>query len=250
MPAEILGIRVDATSYDDAAGQILEWTRSSQGRYVCLANVHMLMEARDDPEFRKIVDAADLVAPDGMPLVWMLRSKGRRSQPRVYGPTLMLRLVESAARLGVKIGLYGSMPGVLEALKLRLARTNPGLDLAFSHSPPIGDSTPDEDARICSEILASGVRLLFVGLGCPRQEKWMAAHRDKLPLVMLGVGAAFDFHAGAKPQAPRWMQSLGLEWFFRLIHEPFRLWRRYLVHNPRFALLALAELIGARRARC
>lgn len=240
----ILGVRVDALDYSSAVQQICDWTRTAQSRYVCLANVHMLMEARDSPEIATIVNSADLVTPDGMPLVWMLRLKGYRTQERVYGPTLMLCVVEAAARENLPVGFYGGTPEVLEALVKKVRMRNSELRAAYSFSPPFRELSEAEDEEITAAINASGVRILFVGLGCPKQEKWMAAHRGRIHAVMLGVGAAFDFHAGAKPQAPLILQRLGLEWLFRLLHEPRRLWRRYLYHNPRFVVLALAELLG------
>ncbi|MDP1715935.1 MAG: WecB/TagA/CpsF family glycosyltransferase [Anaerolineales bacterium] len=204
----------------------------------------MLMEAYDSPEYSKIVNSADLVTPDGMPLVWMLRLKGHPDQQRVYGPTLMLHILEAAARENVPVGFYGSSPEVLQSLLARMQARFPNLKVAYSFSPPFQEMSQEEDAEIVKRINASSVRILFVGLGCPKQEKWMAEHRGKVNAVMLGVGAAFDFHAGVKAQSPAWIQKMGLEWFYRLVTEPRRLWRRYLYHNPRFIFLAIADLLG------
>jgi len=211
---------------------------------VFAANVHMLMEAYDSPEFMKIVNSADMVTPDGMPLVWMLRLKGRKKQERVYGPTLMLHVLEAATRDGIPVGFYGSNDEVLDQLVINMKERYPGLKIVYSFSPPYRELSTAEDQVICEQIQNSGARILFVGLGCPKQEIWMADHRGKVNAVMVGVGAAFDFHAGIKPQAPAWMQAVGLEWFFRLFHEPKRLARRYLYNNPRFVVLALLELVG------
>ena len=230
----VLGMRVDATSYDDAAERVLRWAHERRGRFVSVANVHMTMEAHEDPSFRSLVNRADLVTPDGMPLVWALRRLGARHASRVYGPTLTLHVCERAAAQGVPVGFHGGRPEGLQPLVANLQRRFPGLQVAYAESPPFTEPTPDDDARTVERILASGARILFVGLGCPKQERWMAAHRDRLPLVQLGVGAAFDFHAGLVRQAPPALQRLGLEWAFRLAMEPRRLARRYLRHNPRF----------------
>jgi len=202
------------------------------------------MEAHDTGNFRKMINNADLVTPDGMPLVWMMRLKGQRDQQRVYGPTLMLHVLEAAARENIPIGFYGGRPEVLKLLEERVKTCYGGLPIAFSMSPPFTEMTANQDEQVVDQINQSGARILFVGLGCPKQEIWMFRHRDKINAVMLGGGAAFDFHAGVKPQAPSWMQNIGLEWLFRLSTEPRRLWKRYLYHNPRFAVLAMADLLG------
>jgi N-acetylglucosaminyldiphosphoundecaprenol N-acetyl-beta-D-mannosaminyltransferase len=243
----ILGMRVDPTSYEEATEKVLAWAAVGESRYVCVANVHMVMEAHDDPSFRALVNAADLVTPDGMPLVWMLRKLGHPHQERVCGPELTSRVCAEAARRGVPVGFYGGHPEALEALVRNLSARFPGLWVVYAYSPPFRPLTPEEDERVTEEINASGARILFVGLGCPKQEWWMAEHKGRVRAVMLGVGAAFDFHAGRVRQAPVWMQRAGLEWLFRLVQEPRRLWRRYLKHNPRFLLLAFLQLTGMRR---
>jgi len=247
--ADILGVRVDATSYADATRRVLEWASGAESRYVCVATVHTVMEAWDDPSFRGVVNDADLVTPDGMPLVWMLRRLGHPTQERVYGPELTLRVCEAAAREGIPVGFYGGHPQALEALVRNFRRRFPALPVVYAWSPPFRPLAPEQDAQVVREIKDSGARVLFVGLGCPKQERWMADHRGKVPAVMLGVGAAFDFHSGRVRQAPRWMQERGLEWVFRLLMEPRRLWRRYLKHNPRFVVLALAQLAKERMRR-
>ena len=239
-------MRVDASTYARAVQAILEMAESGGGT-TCVATVHMVMEAHDDPAFQRIVNAADLVTSDGMPLVWTLRARGLREAERVYGPDLMPAVCAAAAARGVPIGLYGGSPDVIAQLPQRLAERFPGLRIAFASSPPYRALTPEEDARVVEAIRDSGARVLFVGLGCPKQERWMAAHREQLECAMVGVGAAFDFLAGAKRQAPRFMQRAGLEWLFRLASEPRRLWRRYAIHNPRFVWLALRESLGAGR---
>lgn len=240
----VLGVHLAPTNYMDATKRIIEHGYHLKNRYICVANVHMLMEAYDAVSFRDLVNEADLVVPDGMPLVWVMRLKGEKGQQRVYGPLLMLRLLEAASLENIPVGFYGGKPDVLDSLVEKMQAHYPNLNVAYSFSPRFGDITTDEDAKIIEQINQSGAKILFVGLGCPKQEKWMAEHHGKIQAVMLGVGAAFDFHAGAIPQAPVWMQKLGLEWLFRLMTEPRRLWKRYLYHNPRFIILAIAELLG------
>jgi N-acetylglucosaminyldiphosphoundecaprenol N-acetyl-beta-D-mannosaminyltransferase len=238
------GAWIDATSYAAAVKLVIGWSSDLQSHCVCVANVHMLMEAHDSLDFRNVVNNADLVVPDGVPLVWMMRAKGQHAQQRVYGPTLMLHVLEASVRENLPVGFYGSRPEVLDTLINRMQARFPGLNVAFSCAPPFRDLSSTEDEEIVKAISQSGVRILFVSLGCPKQEKWMATHRGRIKVVMIGVGAAFDFHAGMKLQAPAWMQKIGLEWLFRLITEPRRLWKRYLYHNPRFIILAIADLIG------
>jgi N-acetylglucosaminyldiphosphoundecaprenol N-acetyl-beta-D-mannosaminyltransferase len=240
----ILGIKVSETSYASATDQIHLWARAGESIYVCIANVHVLMEAHDSSIYHRVLNEADLVTPDGMPLVWMLRLKGVRDQARVYGPTLMLHVLEMAEREGLPVGFYGAQENTLARLRVRLRERFPALQVAYVCSPPFRALEAQEKAKIVAEIAASGARILFVGLGCPKQELWMAEHKGKIPAVMLGVGAAFDFHAGVIRQSPAWLQKLGLEWLFRLAQEPRRLWRRYLYNNPRFVFLAIADLFG------
>jgi N-acetylglucosaminyldiphosphoundecaprenol N-acetyl-beta-D-mannosaminyltransferase len=242
----VLGMRVDGLRTSLAADGILELAEAGAGGLVCVATVHMVMEAFDAPEYQRSVNAADLVTPDGVPLVWLLRSLGLPQTRRVYGPTLMQVVCRRAEERGLPIGLYGGRAEVLEELKQRLVARHPLLRIAFAASPPFRPETEAEVASTVQAIEASGARILFVGLGCPRQERWMAAHREELPCVMLGVGAAFDFLAGAKRQAPHWLQRAGLEWLFRLASEPRRLWRRYLIQNPRFVYHLARELARGR----
>ncbi len=201
---------------------------------MCLATVSQIMEAHDAPDFRRIMNAADLVTPDGMPLVWGLRRLGYPLATRVYGPDLTLVLLRAVAG-HLPVGFYGGSPAALERLQGAMRRQFPELEIAYAFfTPPFRPLTAEEDERVVTEINLSGARILFVGLSNPKQEYWMAAHRGSVQCVMLGVGAAFDFLSGTKSQAPRWMMKIGMEWFFRLITEPRRLWKRYLKHNPRF----------------
>jgi N-acetylglucosaminyldiphosphoundecaprenol N-acetyl-beta-D-mannosaminyltransferase len=239
----VLGMRVDGTSYEHAASQILRWASRGESRYVCIATVNNVIEARDNRAYRRVMDDADLVTPDGMPLVWGLGLLGVRGATRVYGPDLTPILCQRAAAAGIPVGFYGSTPEVLADLTANLGRSSPGLRIAYTSSPPFKPQTSEEAAAGRERIDRSGVRLLFVGLGTPKQELWMAANSGALRVVMVGVGAAFDFIAGHKRQAPDLMQRLGLEWLFRLVNEPRRLWRRYLYRNPRFVLLFGTQLL-------
>jgi N-acetylglucosaminyldiphosphoundecaprenol N-acetyl-beta-D-mannosaminyltransferase len=239
----ILGMRVHATSYADAVLRVKNWTLLRESRYVCEAPVNMVMESYDSAEYRHIINQADLVTPGGMPIVWVMRLLGIRNQPRVYGPNLMLHLCAYAAQNDLSIGLYGGSPSALSGLASELKRRYASLKIGYAYSPPFRPLTPDEDRDVCRQIEQSGVQILFVGLGCPKQERWMAQHRPGLPVVMLGVGAAFDFISGEKPWAPEWLQRMGLEWLYRLVTEPRRLWFRYLWHNPRFTCLVALQLL-------
>lgn len=244
---KVVGMRVDATTFDQVIDDVLRWSTNSESRYVCVANVHMAMEAHDDRSFRSLVDAADIVTPDGMPLVWMLRKLGRKDQPRVNGPELMLRLSKACAEQNVPIGLIGGKPDVLEDLAKNLNSQFPELKIVYKFSPPFRTLTTEEEAEIARQVQDSGAKVLFVGLGCPKQERWMASQRGKVPAVMLGVGAAFDIHAGRTREAPRLWQKCGMEWFYRLLTEPKRLWKRYFKHNPRFMAMAIWQLLFKRR---
>jgi N-acetylglucosaminyldiphosphoundecaprenol N-acetyl-beta-D-mannosaminyltransferase len=240
-------MRVDATTYDLATNQILLWASRGESRYVCEAPVHMVMESYDSAEYRAVINRADLVTPGGMPLVWMLRLLGVGKQPRVYGPQLTLKVCAAAARSGIPVGFFGGTERAVSEMARRLSIRFPGLRIAYLHSPPFREATPEEEDATNEAIAKSACRILFVGLGCPKQERWMARRSKVLPLVMLGVGAAFDFLSGEKAQAPHWLQRLGLEWLFRLLTEPRRLWFRYFYHNPRFVVLATWQLLRERR---
>ena len=207
-----------------------------------MTSVHGIILGKDDPTFAEILTSADITTPDGMPVVWAMRSFGCPGQQRVYGPTLMLHLCQSAAQHGHRIYLYGGRPEVLPRLEQRLREQFPALEIVGRHSPPFRPLTPAEDEGVQQEIRKSRADLLFIGISTPKQERWMFEHRQNFPgVTMIGVGAAFDFHAGCTPQAPGWMQRLGLEWFFRLSTEPGRLWRRYLLVTPRFIPLWLVQ---------
>jgi len=203
------------------------------------------MASREDPGLRAAVLGADFTVPDGQPLVWALMALGHRLPDRVYGPELMDRACARAARTGQRMYLYGGRSqGALVELARMLRLRHPGLQIVGGHAPPFRPQTEAEDARVADEINRSGADVVWVGIGVPKQEKWMARMRDRLDApVLVGVGAAFDFHAGLVPQAPDALQRLGLEWAFRLVQEPRRLWRRYLRYNPRFVLGFLRQYV-------
>jgi N-acetylglucosaminyldiphosphoundecaprenol N-acetyl-beta-D-mannosaminyltransferase len=243
---EILGMRVDGTTYAETTAAVIDMATSETGGMVCVANVHMVMEAFDDPDYRRLVNSADRVTPDGVPLVAALRRSGIAHAERVYGPTLTPKICARAEQLGIPVGFYGGTDEVLAALRGELLSRYPKLEIVYFHAPPFRELDAAEDAAVVDAIRASGAEILFVGLGCPKQERWMGAHRESLRCAMLGVGAAFDFLAGRKRQAPSWMQRRGLEWLFRLATEPRRLWRRYLIGNTRFLYHYTHERIRSR----
>jgi N-acetylglucosaminyldiphosphoundecaprenol N-acetyl-beta-D-mannosaminyltransferase len=243
----ILGTRVDATSYADATARILQWARARESRYVCVCTVHMIMEAYDSESFREIVNGADLVTPDGMPLVWTMRVTGIRHTPRVDGPSLTPYICEGAARAGIPICVYGGTEQSQADFRKAMQMRYPGLKIACMISPPFRPLTKEDDARYEREIVESGAGIVLVAFGCPKQERWMMDRRGHIPVVMVGVGAALDFQSGLLRRAPMWMQKLGLEWFFRLLMEPRRLLPRYARHNQRFIFLLLAQLLHLRK---
>ncbi len=240
----ILGMRLDAASNADATRIILKSAKEKVRGYVCAANVHMVMESHDEEAFQRIVNGAVLVIPDGMPLVWGLRFLGVRKATHIRGYDLTVDLLEASAREGVTVGFYGGSIEVLNKLLQASQKRFSQLKAVYSYSPPFRQMSHEEDERIITEINDSGVNILFVGLGCPKQERWMAEHAGRIDAIMIGVGAAFDFLGGSKPQAPRWMMSAGLEWLFRLVIEPRRLWRRYCIYNARFIVLFIMQLLS------
>ncbi len=242
----ILGVNVAVSNYEKVVERCLAWAQARESRTLCFSTVHMIMEAVDDPEFLGRLNSIDIVNPDGMPLVWALGALGARSAQRVYGPDTTVLMLDAAENAAIPVGFYGGSQQVLDALAATVRGKHPRLNIAFLESPPFRALTPEEDAAVIDRIAASGTRLLFIGLGCPKQENWMVEHAGKVPAVMLAVGAAFDFLAGAKPQAPRWMMRCGLEWLFRFLTEPRRLAQRYLKNNPRFVVKFLRQLLASR----
>ncbi len=241
---DLLGVQISATNYEEATTAIITAAHCRRGAVVSLHPVHAIIECVRDRELMHKVNAFDLVAPDGQPVRWALnRLHDAKLEDRVYGPRLMLRVCEQAAREGVKIFLYGSTDEVLEKLQKNLQERFPELEIAGAVSPPYRALTDTEDAKIVRQINESGAGLVFLGLGCPKQDHFAADHRDQIQAVQLCVGAAFDFHAGNKKTAPEWMQRRGLEWLFRLVQEPGRLWRRYLLTNTMFVVLLAWALL-------
>ena len=243
----ILGMTVHGTSYAHASQLVTDWALDHASRYVCVATVNNVMEAYDSPQFRRVMNEADLVTPDGMPLVWGLKLLGYRGASRVYGPDLTPVVLRMAMENRIPVGFYGSSQPVLDRLLQAIANRFPALEIAYAFSPPFRPLTREEDEAIVDAINRSGARILFIGLNTPKQDFWMAQHRGRVQAVMLGVGAAFDFLAGTKSQAPRWMMRIGLEWLYRVATEPRRLWKRYLKHNPRFVVFFTLQLLGWRK---
>ena len=247
---EILGVPLALTDYE----RTIEWMDATiatgQRGYVCVAAVHTVMACQEDPELRAAVLGSDLTVPDGQPLVWAMNALGHDLSSRVYGPDLMARYCERAALTGARMFLYGGRnQGALVQLALNLRTRYPGLNIAGGYAPPFRALTGEEQDFVLDEINRSQADVVWVGIGVPKQEKWMAAMRGRLRApVLVGVGAAFDFHAGLVSQAPRWMQSMGLEWAYRLLQEPGRLWRRYLRYNPRFVAGFLRQWLAHRRS--
>ena len=250
---DILGVRVSALSLSQTADRILEWaTGSTVGespRYVCATSVHGLVEAAKDASFRKILNRASIVTADGMPLVWWGGWAGSWGMERVYGPDLLLEVARQSVGRRVRHFFYGGTVGVAEELSRRLCARFPGLEVAGTHCPPFRPLTRAEEDTVVGRINESRADIVWVGLSTPKQERWIAALRERLGVkVLISVGAAFDFHSGRVPQAPRWMQRSGLEWLFRLSRDPGRLWRRYALNSPLFVGLALLQLSGLRSA--
>lgn len=245
--ALVLGSRIDAVYWNCALDRLMTWAHARESRYVTICNAHVLVVAEQDPAYAEVINQADMATPDGAPVAWMLRRQGFPNQARISGPDVMWGLIERCAAEDLPIYCYGSTEDTLALLEWRLQTAFPGLKMTVE-APPFRELTPEEDDATVARINASGASLVFVGLGCPKQERWMAAHRGRVQGVMLGVGAAFDFHAGTVMRAPRWMRSNGLEWLHRLASEPRRLWKRYLVTNTLFVLGAARQLITSRNA--
>jgi N-acetylglucosaminyldiphosphoundecaprenol N-acetyl-beta-D-mannosaminyltransferase len=245
----VLGVRVDAVQIPDVISRMEGWIHQHDTcRYIAVTDMHSLMQAQHALSFKKILQGADLVVPDGFPLVWLGRRKGFALRRRVYGPELMERFCQDTAARGYRHFLYGGAPGVAEDLAARLTARFPGLQIAGIHCPPFRPLTPQEDREVVSLINAARGDIVWVGLGAPKQERWMAEHCSCLSAsVLVGVGAAFDFHTGRVAQAPRWMREHGLEWLFRLLREPGRLWRRYLIYGTEFVALVLLESLGLKK---
>ncbi|OHV26158.1 glycosyltransferase [Rhizobium sp. RMa-01] len=243
----VLGVRVSAVNLKSATGYIQEAIEDGRKEYVCVRDAHGIVRCQDDPELRSIHNRAFLVTPDGMPLVWALRRAGHSESDRVYGPDLMLSVFDAGSSKGLRHFLYGATAETLEQLQARLLAKFPQARIVGSYAPPFRKLSMQEEADIADRLNRSGADIIWVGLSSPKQELWMARMRDRLEASMLiGVGAAFDFHAGLKRQAPRFIQRSGFEWVFRLLCEPRRLWRRYALVVPTFISLTAFQRLGLR----
>ena len=238
----VVDVPIDVLDRATVIARLIQWAKQGESRYMCFVNVHSAVHTARDERHRLVLLHADIAAPDGAPVAWTLRMKGEASQRRVDGPGMMWHLCSAAQTEQVKVGLYGSSPQTLAVLVEELKSAFAHLDISYAHSPPFRELSEAEDNAVCENIANAGVGLLFVGLGCPKQEAWMASHRGRIPAVMLGVGAAFEFHAGTVPRAPTWMRSHGLEWLHRLSTQPRRLWRRYLHSNSIFVAKTAREM--------
>jgi len=244
---KVVGLQVNVCNHDSAIRRVADLVERGRGGYVCFSTVHMTMESFDNPEYAAKVNAADLIIPDGMPLVWMQKLQGEKQAARVRANDLMIMLCAYAEKNNLTIGFYGGKQLVIDAILERAKRDFPNLQIVYAFSPPFRPLTEEEDIAITAEINEKKPDILFMGLGCPKQENWMAAHKGKLTAVMLGVGASFDFFAGNVRESPEWLGRLGLEWIFRLTQEPRRLWKRYLILNPRFVRLATLQLLRSKK---
>jgi len=238
---DILGVEVSAVDMDGVRAEVRRWVERGERRYVCVTGVHGIMECQRDEELRRIHNASGLTVPDGMPTVWAGRYAGAPRIERVYGPEMMDAICEMAAELGWRSFFYGGGPGTAERLEGSMRERVPGLETAGTFTPPFRELTASEQEEALAAIEASGAELVWVGLSTPKQERWMAAHAERLsgPRILFGVGAAFDVNSGLRRDAPRWVKRLGLQWLFRMAQEPRRLWRRYLRNNPAFLAAVL-----------
>lgn len=237
---------VDSTTLSEACSTIEKWARHRESRYVCVSNVHMCMQVSDDAKFCQAVNCADLTVPDGKPIAVALKMLGLTQAEHVRGADLTKSLCELAEVKNLTIGLYGGTHEAVHGFLTLLQKMHPNLTVGCAISPPFRNLSEDETHNYIREINDAQVQILFVGLGCPKQEYWMAQHRGKINAVMVGVGAVFDFFGGKKPEAPRWIQQIGLEWLFRMASEPKRLWKRYVLLNPRFLWRFGKQLISCK----
>jgi N-acetylglucosaminyldiphosphoundecaprenol N-acetyl-beta-D-mannosaminyltransferase len=240
---KIIGISVNSLRFEDQISIIIRWSQSNLSKVVCIANVHMLVEGCQNPQFGEILHNADLVTPDGMPLVWMLRFLGAARQDRVAGVDVLSSLCKHASEKGVSIFFLGSQDTILVKMKERLIREFPNLNIAGMQSLPFRPLTLEEDRVLISSLNRSGAGLLLLSLGCPKQEIWMSYHKEKIAAVMIGLGGAFPVYAGIQKRAPKLFREAGLEWLFRLIQEPRRLWKRYASTIPIFIWLVIKQTL-------
>lgn len=242
--SSVIGAPIDALNWQQVLSRLAAWAANRESRYVCICNAHSVVSTRQDVTFSEVIRNADMATPDGAPVAWLMRRRGFTEQERINGPDLMWRYCAEAELRDESIYLYGGTPQTLEALKIKLLDNFPNLKVSGAYSPPFRQLSTEEDTAVVNSINASGAGTVWVSLGCPKQELWMAEHRGRINAVMVGVGAAFDYHANTIQRAPLWMQHNGLEWLFRLCSEPRRLWKRYLVTNTLFVIYAGKQLLG------
>jgi N-acetylglucosaminyldiphosphoundecaprenol N-acetyl-beta-D-mannosaminyltransferase len=246
----IISMNVEVVTLDNSLAIVEKLALAKVGSYVCVSNVHMCIETFDDEYFKGVVNSADLVIPDGRPIFWAQKLLGHSSAEQVRGEDIMNALCKVAGSKNLNIGLYGgSSDSLLDKVVNNLKQSYQDIQITYNYSPPFRLLTEEEDQVVINEINNAEVNVLFVGIGCPKQERWMAEHKNSVNCVMLGVGAAYDFIAGSKQHAPGWMQKLGLEWLFRLCSEPARLWKRYLKQNPRFIYYFIKQLLAAKLSK-
>lgn len=245
----VLGVRVNAVQISDVITRIERWiAQRRKCHYIAVTGMHGIMEAQHHASFKEVLSCASLVVPDGMPLVWLARAKGYFLKRRVYGPELMAAVCDEGRSRGIRHFFYGGGPGVADKLAQEMSKRFPGLVIAGTCSPPFRDLTAEEDQKAVAQISQAAPDVVWVGLGTPKQERWMRDHRDLLTVpALVGVGAAFEIFSGGTRQAPAWMRERGLEWFFRLLQEPRRLWRRYLLYGTEFIFWITMDLLGLRR---
>ena len=244
---DVIGFPVTAMPFERQIALMSDWAKQRSSRTVCIANVHMLIEAYQQPDFAKVLRSADLVTPDGMPLVWMLKMMGVADQDRVAGLDVLRALCTTAALENVSVFFLGSQQSVLDRMRARLEKEFPNLAIAGMEPLPFRPLTAEEDEDIIRKINASGAGFLLVALGCPKQETWMAQHKGKIDAVMVGLGGAFPVYAGIHKRAPSVVRSMGFEWLYRLVQEPRRLWGRYKRTIPIFIWLAFKQLLTSDR---
>jgi N-acetylglucosaminyldiphosphoundecaprenol N-acetyl-beta-D-mannosaminyltransferase len=242
----VIGFPVTAVPFNEQIELIVQWAHRRMSKVVCVANVHMLIEAHTNPKFAAVLCNADLVTPDGMPLVWLMNLLGVDHQERVAGMDILLALCDRVSTQDISVFFLGSDPSTLERMQTRLKREFPQLKVAGMEPLPFRPLNAEEDARVIEKINGSGAGIVLVSLGCPKQEIWMNLHKDKIKAVMLGLGGVFPVYAGIHKWAPCWIRKLGLEWLYRLVQEPRRLWKRYYKTIPPFIYLAFKQLLTQR----
>jgi len=239
----VAGMRIDATTYEKASEKAFALLSEKKSSFICIANTHVATEAYKSSQYRSVINSADIVTPDGMPLLWCLRLFGAGFSERVCGPDLLFAICCKAEKRGVRVGFYGGRKAIRRLMVQKIKKQYPKLQVVYSYSPPFRDLSDEEEQKIINDIAAVGTQILFVGLGCPKQELWAGNHLGVIPCLMITVGAAFDYIAGTIRRAPKTVQIMGLEWMTRLAQNPRRLWKRYFLRNSLFIYLAVKEFV-------